>query len=368
MDGLFDDLLLIRKGDAGLTCGASPSMLAPVETSGEWAAKAAALRELFRQTLGIRPDVACPLDAEVLAERDHGTYVERRIAYNLEPRERVVSVVLLPKAPAGPLAGVLCIHPTHPLGKEVCVTGDGTPKGERRAYARHLAKRGYVTLAPDLDSAGERTYPGHRPYDNAQFYVRHPKWSGLGKDLWDLGRALDVLTSLPEVDPRRIAALGHSLGGSAAVYLAVVDERVRAVVCNCGLLPWRLSKNPYNYARSSGWVARPALRPYCLAGKPVPVDVHELFACIAPRSLLNMEAANDRLYDLDEADGVHAAWDNLEANVRRVYALFGAGDRFEQLIHDKGHDFDDPEQERAYEFLDRWRTSETGRAPLHAVG
>ena len=91
------------------------------------------------------------------------------------------------------------------------------------------------------------------------------------------------------------------------------------------------------------------------------MDVHELFACIAPRPLLNIEAANDRLYGLDEADTVHAGWDNLAGNVRRVYRLLDAGPRFEQLIYDRGHDFDDLERERAYGFLDRWTTSDTGR-------
>ena len=58
----FDDLLTIAKGGDGLTSGIGPSRLERVATVGEWETTAAALRQIFRQTLGQTPDVVGPYD------------------------------------------------------------------------------------------------------------------------------------------------------------------------------------------------------------------------------------------------------------------------------------------------------------------
>lgn len=58
---------------------------------------------------------------------------------------------------------------------------------------------------------------------------------------WRQGRgyvhAIDHLQALPEVDPRRVAVWGDSMSGAAAIVVAAVDERVRAMVAQvpaCG--------------------------------------------------------------------------------------------------------------------------------------
>lgn len=67
---MFNDLLDIRKGGENLTVGGGPTTIEPATTVEEWDIKARALRDLFRQTLGRIPDIACPLDTEVIGETD----------------------------------------------------------------------------------------------------------------------------------------------------------------------------------------------------------------------------------------------------------------------------------------------------------
>ena len=58
--------------------------------------------------------------------------------------------------------------------------------------------------------------------------------SGTMKGIWNHIRAVDLLESLPEVDPDRIGVIGHSLGGHNALFVAAFDQRIRAVVSSCG--------------------------------------------------------------------------------------------------------------------------------------
>ncbi len=52
--------------------------------------------------------------------------------------------------------------------------------------------------------------------------------------LWDASRAVGLLAAQPDVNPRRLGAIGHSLGAKETLYLAAFDERVRAAVSSEG--------------------------------------------------------------------------------------------------------------------------------------
>ncbi len=348
----FDDLLDIRVGDAGLTLGSIPSRIEKIASAEQWAIKAAALRDLFRQTLGEMPPVACGLAPEQLGEEDRGDHIRRRVAYAVAPDERISAYLLLPKRRQKKAPAVLCIHPTTPLGKEQSIGNDPAEGGQDRAYALHLVRRGYVTLSYDLISANERCYPGLRPFDTAPFYQKHPRWSVRGKDLWDARRAVDFLTTLDEVDPERIGSIGHSQGGGITIHAMGLDERIKVGVSSCGMWPDRLSKNPFNNARTGWWVGRPLLRPYCWTGKDFPVGLHEHLAMIAPRAVMAITALNDCGYAGEEAEAVRPVFANLDANVTRVFELLGAAGSFRSVLHTRGHSFFEEQRAAAYAFLD----------------
>src|SRR5690606_31082300 len=111
----------------------------------------------------------------------------------------------------------LCLHQTVAIGKDEPVGLGNRPTLQ---YAKELAERGYVALAPDYPNFGE-----HKVDPYALGYA-----SASMKAIWDNMRGVDLLISLPEVDPERIAAIGHSLGGHNAIYTGVFDDRIRAVV------------------------------------------------------------------------------------------------------------------------------------------
>ena len=92
-------------------------------------------------------------------------------------------------------------------------------------YARHLAERGFVTLAPDYPSFGD--YPYQFPAEDG--YI-----SGTMKAIYDNHRAIDLLQELKQVDPENIGCIGHSLGGHNTIFTSVFDTRIKAMVSNCG--------------------------------------------------------------------------------------------------------------------------------------
>ncbi len=350
----FSDLQLIRRGGAEMRNGAGPTILQPVETVAEWQEKVSCLRRLFLLCLGEKPDMDFETAPVVNWEKDQGSYRLRHLSYHVDADELINAYMLIPKGVSLPAPGMLCIHPTTPLGKEQTIGNDPSAKGQDRAYGRELAEAGYVTFCFDLLSANERCYPGLRAFDTAPFYEKYPRWSARGKDLHDVDVALRVMQNFPEIIPDRLGCIGHSQGGGITMHAMAMDERIKVGVSSAGGCPARIAKNPYNYARDSWWVGMPILRDFCTTGKEFPVQMHEFLAMGAPRAVLNFNALNDYQYTLDEAPFMDAAFSSIRAAVSRIFALHKRPEAFELHTHTKGHGFEKPERELALNFIRRF--------------
>src|SRR5690606_27507320 len=125
-----------------------------------------------------------------------------------------------------------------------------------QAIGHSLAKNGYVCLIMDAWGAGERTTE-HEVHEyhggNLGASMMNLGETLLGMQVTDNIRGVDLLSSLPYVDENNIGATGASGGGNQAMWLAALDERVKATVpvvsvgtfqsyilnsnCVCELLP-----------------------------------------------------------------------------------------------------------------------------------
>ena len=354
MNAAFSDLCMIRKGGSEMTMGAGETKIIPVVSRDEWEQKAEALRDLYLQTLGNPPNEKFEVSPEIIEESSMDGYIKRKIAYNASPAERINGWMLLPENTGNePLPAVLCIHQTTPYGKEQVIGDDLNPAGQNLAYALHLVKRGFITFAYDLLSAGTRRYPGLKDFDTAPFYEKYPAWSVRGKDISDVSCALDVMQAMPEIDPQRIGSIGHSQGGGITIEAMALDKRIKVGVSSCGMWPMKFSKNPFNNARTGWWVGRPLLRPFCLTGKQFPVQMHELLAMSAPRAFMNITALNDFGYTQEETDLTSLIFQNMEENIRKIYELYSSTNAFENVIHSDGHGFQADCREKAYCFMEK---------------
>lgn len=310
----------------------------------EWLKTRKAIESAVTGVLGKLPATRVDLQVKTVDEQDFYGITRRRVNYFLDDWTRVTAWMFIPED-ALEYPAIVCMHGMNPMGKDESAGLEGGDP--RLAFARHFAERGYVTLAPDTIAAGERTYSKLDPFDTKAFYKEHPKLSAIGKMLYDHQRAVDVLTDAKEVDPTRIGAIGHDLGGVNALFLAAFDERIGAVVSSGGITAFSEDENPQRWAADSGMVLLPKLKSAIDTGE-YPFEWDEVLALIAPNPTLVITALNDDV--LSKTSSVQ----NLVDRAREVYTLLGAGAALEHLTHKKKHTMPQIGLDAAGEWFDRW--------------
>ncbi|NCO85541.1 MAG: prolyl oligopeptidase family serine peptidase [Rhodobacterales bacterium] len=98
------------------------------------------------------------------------------------------------------------------------------------AWAPALAALGLAALCLEMPCFGDRAHPGEAALSKALL------WRGetlFGQMLAEQIAGIDFLASQPDIDPDRIGALGLSMGGTLAWWLAALDTRLRATVQMC---------------------------------------------------------------------------------------------------------------------------------------
>ena len=211
-----------------------------VRTPDEWRARRAQILELFRENVyGKSPGPPERLRFEVVEENPKamaGAATLKRISIvsTQSGREhRFGLIVFLPNARTGRVPVFLLINNRSPNDTDPTrvLQSDFWP-------AERLIERGYgiaalhnAELAPDdkdryrdgVIRLFEGDGAGPRPRD---------AWGALGAWAWGASRAMDYFESDPTIDPRRIAVVGHSRGGKAALWAGAQDERFALVVSN----------------------------------------------------------------------------------------------------------------------------------------
>ena len=313
-------------------------------TSSDWMTHRREISRVILEFLGPFPTDPPALRSTVLHSERLADHIRRRVVYTGEDKELIPAYLLIPLGVTTPRSAVICQHQTVYQGKEEPVGIQG--KAEL-AHALELVRRGYVTLAPDCICFGERKSPNSGHYGDAvTFYRRHPDWSIMGKIVWDVGRAIDFLESLPLVDPARIGSIGHSHGAYGTLFSAAFDDRIRVAVASCGFTALRSDPTPERWSHLTALIPRIGF--YLDRIEDLPFDFHHVLALAAPRPLLITAALDDRIFP--RGDSVR----EVAARVREVYALLGASDAFDVYLFPGDHNFPLESRDRALAWIDRW--------------
>ncbi len=335
-------------------------LLDNIDAPEDWTRKRKVLLGRFIELIGddAKPAERPPLDLIIHETRSvDGVYLRKLISYGVEPDQRAWAYLATPAKLDRPAPAVVALHGTRVEGKDIAAGFVDRPGHVGAAHLDHLARRGYVVIAPDHFNMGQRL-PKEGKYHTDELYRRHPGWSALGKIAYDASIAVDVLESLEEVDSRRIAAVGHSLGGQAAIYLAAYDDRIRAAACVDGSFTFRYNTEVMKWVRPRGQFSYfENLRPTLERGELPPIDVHEIIALIAPRAFLDCLSVNDR-YGGSPAS--HRQRVMMDLRLTDLWQLLGVPQNFAFYVRGQGHSCRHDVRELIYAWIDKHL--ETARA------
>ncbi|HRK35465.1 MAG TPA: prolyl oligopeptidase family serine peptidase [Candidatus Hydrogenedentes bacterium] len=309
----------------------------------EWPGLRTQIEAAVRGILGEIETDRVELQMKTLDEVSFPGYTRRRVNYFVDEWERVSAWLFVPDG-RDEVPGILCCHQAVPQGKDEPAGVKGDP---RLAFAQRYAEMGYVTIAPDCITSGERQSHGLQPYDTKSFYKDNPKRSVLAKMLQDHTFALDALCDLKRVDPARLGVIGHSLGGTNAILLSAFDQRVQCCVSSCGFTRFADDKNPDRWSSENGFVQLPKLRE-AVQKKTYPFDWDHLLALVAPSPTLIITSLNDEVLSNPKSceKAVKAA--------KTIYKYLGAADALGQYSHHAGHGMTQQALEQADDWFERW--------------
>lgn len=276
------------------------------------------VREKLLSMLGVFPPKTTLNPVTVKAAEKDGYRVEN-IMFESRPDFWVTGNLYVPTTGSGRLPALISPCGHYPLARM-------TPQYQS-AYIS-LARSGFVVLAYDPIGQGERRQywnPATNVTDVGGPVFEHSMAGQLlllfGENLtsylvWDGMRAIDYLSTRPEVDPERIGCAGHSGGGTLTKFIAAADQRVR-----CAAILEGGTANQWP-ARGLGIAdVEQNLFPAALDG----IDNVDLHAAIAPRPLLaGIESYNERF--------------NRAADAIRIrYKQLGAEEKFDTVAADDPH-------------------------------
>jgi hypothetical protein len=225
---------------------------------------------------------------------DAKAFEERAVSVGVE-KYPLPGTLTLPKARTSPLPAVVLIHGSGPNDRDE----SSGPNKVFRDLAWGLASRGVAVLRYEKKT---RQYQGQMAK-----YVK-----GIEQEyLEDVRSAVDLLSKTPEIDPKKIFLVGHSLGAVVAPKAALDDPRVRGVVLLAG--PTRtdgqIHLDQYRYLMDHGW--------------DVPKDQQAAFLAEAEAVAKKLDAPD--LKPGEVVDGIEGSyWLDL-----RPYAKGGAAPKLE---------------------------------------
>jgi hypothetical protein len=287
-------------------------------TAAAWRDRALHLREQMRVALGLWPMFPrTPLEPKVYGKLDRGDYTIEKVVLETFPGFTLSGNLYRPAHAAGTMPGILCPHGHWEDGRM-------NPEVQQRCI--RWAKLGCIVFMYDMVG-----YNDSKPFTHNFLNDRLRRW-GLSLptlQTWNSIRALDWLTSLPDVDSARIGCTGESGGGTQTFLLTALDNRI-AVSAPVVMV---------SHGFQGGCVCENA------AGLRYGTDNVEFAALCAPRPLKLVGATGD--------------WTALTMSrafpaIRGVYSLLGSTDRVSAEVFDFPHNYNQTSRNAVYGFMAHW--------------
>lgn len=280
-------------------------------TRAEWEARAKNIRECILREAHLTPlPTRSPLKPIIWGKQVRNGYTVENVAFESLPGFFVTGNLYRPLGEKGPFPAVLCPHGHSKQGRLDPAT---------IARGATLARMDAVAFAYDMVGFN----------DSAQ--AKHDDENVLTLQLWDSMRALDFLTSLPEVDVKRIGCSGESGGGTQTFLLCATDPRV---VVSVPVV--MVSAHFFGGCK-------------CESGLPIhhsdkhDTDNAEIAALFAPKPMCLVSDGKDWTKNVPQVEFPY---------IQSVYKLYGAAEKVESVhLPEEGHDYGPSKRDAMYRFM-----------------
>jgi hypothetical protein len=273
------------------------------------------------EIIGRLPAPTMPMNPRTRVIYDTPKVRAYEVALDLYPGVFAYGILSMPKdlKPGERRPVVVCQHGLEGRPQDVADPDKDNPAYHRYAY--RLAERGFITYAPQNPYIGETRFR----------QVLH-RAQPLGTTLFAFiarqhERTLDWISSLPYVDPERIAFYGLSYGGKTAMRMPAILDKYCLSICSADYNEWiwknTSARSSYSYLITNEY----DMPEWNLANT---FNYAEMSWLICPRPFM---------VERGHADGVAPdEWVAYEyAKTRRRYDLLGIGDRTELEVFNGPH-------------------------------
>ena len=293
-------------------------------------------KELY-QLLGRLPDRNRPISAKLISRQETEDVIIEKLLLDINGLELVPAYFTMPKNAKGKVPVMLFNHShfgQYTVGKDEFTRG--RKEMQSPAYAVAMAKAGYAGLCLDNWAFGERS--GRPELD----IFKEMLWKGqvmFGMMVYDNLRALDYLETRPEVDTKRIATMGMSMGSTLAWWVAALDERIKVCVDLCCLTDYQTLLEEKGLNRHGIYYYVPDLLNH--------FTTSQINALIAPRPHFGLAGSQDPLTPVKGLE-------KIDADLKKVYQEAGAPDAWHLKIYDVGHQETAEMRQDIMAFLKKW--------------
>lgn len=226
-----------------------------------------------------------------------------------------------PKKHDGQLPLVICQH-GYSSTPENCF-GLLDPKDAFHSFAWRLVHAGYAVLAPYNVRMGKPRGRFHR-------YASLIGKTLFGLEAFRLRRFIDYFEMAPEIDANRIAMWGLSLGGTATIFTAALETRIKVAVI-AGWFNDRLKRMIIEDYRRASYLVEDVAEHLYLHGWMSEFGDCDLVSLICPRAVLIQAGKCDS-----------SVWwpDAVEefGRAREHFERLGIPDRCQLALHEGGHE------------------------------
>ncbi len=303
----------------------NPSMSYKGEDLSKWQKNA---RQKLIELIGLDRFEKTDLNIDIEYEKKTDEMTEIRFTFQSEEGYRVPCHILIPKTIKKPPV-MICLQghstgmhislriPKYPGDEETITAGD-------RDFCVRAVKEGFAAIALEQRNFGEcAANPGEILCTYSKLIASLFGRTTIGERVWDVMRLIDVLEAefSDKIDLEKIGIMGNSGGGTAAIYTAALEDRIKLTMPSCAVCTYKDSIGAMPHC-ACNFV--PHIAEY--------FDMDDLIAMSYPKYYIQVNGEKDEIFPIEPAKEVFEKGKN-------VYKKMGLEDRCVHVIGNGGHRF-----------------------------